>query len=70
MHTNLILVSNLQTANIDPDIGIDAAKLRCKHAELPTADTIVATTDCVASDFVLTDDPHIKQVKETKALWI
>ena len=70
MRVNSILKSNLKVTNLDPPIAIEAAKLRCKYAELPTADAIIAATAIkTSSDFVLADDKHIKQVKETKTRW-
>jgi predicted nucleic acid-binding protein len=42
-----------------------------KYADLPTADAIIAATAIKSSaNFVLTDDKHIKQIKETKTKWI
>ena len=71
LRTNSILNSDLNIANLDPTIAIEAAKLRCKYAELPTADAIIAATAiATSSDYVLTDDKHIKQIKETKTKWI
>jgi predicted nucleic acid-binding protein len=68
---NTILSSRLQTVNLDPSIAIEAAKLRCKYGELPTADAVIAATAIATScDYVLTDDKHIKQVKETKTRWV
>jgi predicted nucleic acid-binding protein len=70
MRVESILMSNLTTVNLDPLIGIEAAKLRCQYAELPTADAIIAATAIATSaDCVLTDDKHIKQIKETKTKW-
>ena len=71
IRVNSILNSDLQTINLDPVIGIEAAKLRCKYAEVPTADAIIAATAiATSSECVLTDDKHIKQIKETKTRWI
>ena len=71
MKVNSVLKSDLKVVNLDPSIAIEAAKLRCKYAELPTADAIIAATAIAASsECVLTDDKHIKQVKETKTRWI
>ena len=71
MRANSILKSNLQVVNLDPSIAIEAAKLQCKYAELPTADAIIAATAVkTSSDFILTDDKHIKQIKETKTRWL
>jgi len=71
MRINYILNSELVAVNLDPAIGIEAAKLRCRFAELPTADAIIAAT-CMAtsSDCVLTDDRHLRQIKEIKTRWI
>lgn len=67
---NAILKSQLQIVNLDPSIAIQAAKLRCKYGELPTAHAIIAATAITtASDCVLTDDSHIKQIRETKTRW-
>jgi len=49
----------------------EAAKLRCKYGELPRADAIIpATAILMGSDYVITDDKYIKQIKETKIKWI
>jgi predicted nucleic acid-binding protein len=71
IRVNSILKSNLKVINLDTSIAIEAAKLRCKYAELPTADAIIAATAIkTSSESVLTDDKHIKQIKETKTRWL
>ena len=71
LRVNFVLQSKLSAVNLNPAIAIEAAKLRCKYAELPTADTIIAATAIkTSSEFVLTDDKHIKQIKETKTRWL
>ena len=68
---NSIMKSKLKTINLDPTTAIEAAKLRCKYSDLPTADAIIAATAIkTSSEYVLTDDKHIKQIKETKTRWI
>ena len=68
---NSIKKSKLKTINLDPTTAIEAAKLRCKYSDLPTADAIIAATAIkTSSEYVLTDDKHIKQIKETKTRWI
>jgi len=68
---NSVLKLNLETVNLDWSIAIEAAKLRCKYAELPTADAIIAATAIkLSADCVITDDKHISQIKETKIRWI
>jgi predicted nucleic acid-binding protein len=67
---NIILKSKLTVSDLDSDIAIEAARLRCKYANLPTADAIIAATAIkTSSTYVLTDDSHIKQIKETKTKW-
>ena len=68
---NSIMKSKLKTINLDPTTAIEAAKLRCKYSDLPTADAIIAATAIkTSSEYVLTDDKHIKQIKETKTRWL
>jgi predicted nucleic acid-binding protein len=71
LRLNTVLKSGLNIADLDSTIGIEAAKLRCRYAELPTADAIIAATAIkTGADYVLTDDDHIKQIKETKTKWL
>jgi len=71
IRANIILKSKLTPVDLDPTTAIEAAKLRCKYTDLPTADAIIAATAIKSSaDFVLTDDKHIKQIKEIKTRWI
>src|SRR3972149_4058286 len=56
MRVNSILKSRLEIVNLDPSIAIEAAKLRCKYADLPTADAIItATAISTCAECVLTD---------------
>jgi predicted nucleic acid-binding protein len=65
-----LLKLDFKIACLDVPIAVEAAKIRCKYSELPTADAIIAATAIVtSSDYVLTDDKHIKQLKETKTKW-
>ncbi len=66
-----LLKLDLKLSCLDVPIAIKAAKLRCKYAELPTADAIIAATAIASSsDYILTDDRHIRQIKETKTKWL
>ena len=66
-----LLRARLNTINLDPSIAIEAARLRCKYSDLPTADAVIAATAIkTSSEYVLTDDKHIRQIKETKTRWI
>lgn len=71
LRVSSLLKLDLQIVDLDVSIAIEAAKLRCKYAELPTADAVIAATAIkTGCDYVLTDDNHIKQIKETKIKWI
>jgi predicted nucleic acid-binding protein len=68
---NIIMKSNLAITDLNSAIAIEAAKLRCRYADLPTVDAIIAATSINSlANFVLTDDKHIKQIKETKTKWM
>jgi predicted nucleic acid-binding protein len=68
---NIIMKSKLTVTDLDSAIAIEAARLRCKYADLPTADAVIAATAInSSSNFILTDDKHIKQIKETKTKWM
>lgn len=71
LRVNSILKSKLKIVDLDSQTAIEAARLRCKYADLPMVDAIIAATAIItSSDFVLTDDIHIRQVKEVKTKWI
>ena len=71
MRVNVILKSKLSAVGLDPSTAIEAARLRCKYADLPMADAIIAATAIgTSSDFVLTDDRYIKQIREMKTRWM
>ncbi|MHB8567582.1 MAG: PIN domain-containing protein [Nitrososphaerales archaeon] len=50
----------------------EAARLRCRHSNLPSADGIIAATAIISGSVsVVTDDPHIKRMKENKDMeWV
>jgi len=71
LQTNNVLKLDFEVANLDVPIAVEAAKFRCEYAELPTADAVIAATGIVLGcDYVLTDDRHIRQVREVKTKWI
>ncbi|HYB93162.1 MAG TPA: PIN domain-containing protein [archaeon] len=71
LRVSSLLKLDFKKANLDIPIAIQAAKLRCKYAELPTADAVIAATGIILDcDYVLTDDKHIRQVREVKTRWI
>jgi Predicted nucleic acid-binding protein, contains PIN domain len=71
LRVNSLQKLDVEKVNLDIPVAIQAAKLRCKYAELPTADAVIAATGIVLGcDCVLTDDRHIRQIKEIKTRWI
>lgn len=71
LHVSSVLRLDFEVAVLDIPIAVEAAKLRCKYAELPTADAVIAATAVVCGcDCVLTDDKHFKQIREIKTRWI
>jgi len=71
IRVNSVLKLGFEVINLDLSIALEAAKLRCRYAELPTADAIIAATAIkMSADYVLTDDKHISQIKETRTRWI
>jgi predicted nucleic acid-binding protein len=71
LRVSSLLKMNSEKMNLDIPIAIQAAKLRCKYTELPTADAVIAATGIVLGcDCVLTDDRHIRQIREVKTKWI
>jgi len=71
LRVNAILKSKLKIIELTSSIAIAAAQLRCQYAELPTADAIVAASTIeTASDYIVTDDAHLKQIKEIRTKWI
>jgi predicted nucleic acid-binding protein len=71
IRVNSLLKLDVEKVDLDIPIAVQAAKLRCKYAELPTADAIIAATGVVLGcDYILTDDRHLRQVKEVKTKWI
>ena len=70
LRTSSILKLDLEIADLNVPVAIEAAKLRCMYEELPTADAIIAATAIARGyEYVLTDDRHIKQIKEVKTKW-
>jgi len=66
--TNL-LEKDFKTVNVTPEIAKNSAEIRHKY-RIPMADSIIAATAQTLKATILTDDPHIKSIKETKTQWI
>ena len=69
--TNIIIKSGFNIADLDVHVAKKAAELRCKYAEVPTADAVIAGTAILTKSFrVVTDDPHFQRIKEIKTEWL
>jgi predicted nucleic acid-binding protein len=64
-----LLQKDFKTINVDPEIAITSAEIRHKH-RISMADSIIAATACTLKATCVTDDPHIRNIKETKTKWI
>ena len=69
--TRSIETSGLKIEALTPEIAKRAAVLRCKYANLPTADAIIAATAIERkSNRVCSDDEHFALMKEIKTEWL
>ncbi|MGB9741495.1 MAG: PIN domain-containing protein [Candidatus Bathyarchaeia archaeon] len=64
-----ILEKDFKIVNVDSEIAKSSAELRNKY-RLPLADSIIAATALHFKATCLTDDLHLKAVKEIKTAWI
>jgi len=68
LRTNL-LEKDFKTTNVDPEIAKTSAEIRHKY-KTSMADSIIAATTLTLKATCLTDDPHLKTIKEIKTKWI
>jgi predicted nucleic acid-binding protein len=64
-----LLEKDFKTINVDPKIAKTSAELRHKY-KTSMADSIIAATALTLKATCLTDDPHIKTIKEIKTKWL
>jgi predicted nucleic acid-binding protein len=64
-----LLEKDFKTINVTPEIAKTSAELRHKY-KIPMADSIIAATAQILKATIITDDPHLKNIKETKTQWI
>ena len=63
--------SNFRIVDLDTPIALSAARMRCHHRGLPTADSIIAATALeLKSTSVITDDPHFAEIKGITVEWV
>ena len=68
LRTNL-LEKDFKTIPVNTEIAKTSAELRHKH-KTSMADSIIAATAQTLKAPCITDDPHIKNIKEIKTKWI
>lgn len=64
-----ILEKDFKIVDVNSEIAKNSAELRNKY-KLSLADSIIAATAIMLKAICLTDDPHLKAVKEIKTAWI
>jgi len=69
LRTNL-LEKDFKTINVDPRIAKTSAELRHKYKTSMADSIIAATTLTLKATCLLTDDPHLKTMKEIKTKWL
>jgi len=64
-----LLEKDFKTINVDPEIAKTSAEIRHKY-KTSMADSIIAATTLTLKTTCITDDPHIKEIREIKTKWI
>lgn len=71
LRVDSIVRSNFKIVDLDTAIALSAARLRCRHKGLPTADSIIAASAMeLKSNTVITDDPHFSEIKGINVEWV
>ncbi len=71
LRVDSILKSSFLVVNLTVPIAITAARLRCLHRNLPTADSVIAATALESrSNLVVSDDSHFQGIDEITTDWI
>lgn len=65
----VLLEKDFRVVDVDAKIARVSAELRSKY-KVSMADSIIAATALVLKAICLSDDPHIKGLKEIKTKWI
>jgi len=64
-----LLEKDFKIVDVDSEIAKSSAELRHKY-RTSMADSIIAATSLLLNTICLSDDPHLKAVKEIKTKWI
>lgn len=71
LRVNSILTSRFRIVDLNTKIALTSAVLRCRYADLPIADSIVAATSMeTRSKHVLSDDSHFKKIDSIHTEWL
>jgi len=62
--------SGLKIVELSAEAAKEAGLLKCKYRDAPIGDCIIASVAIATKANVLTDDPHIRKMKEVKTAWI
>ncbi|KPV63938.1 MAG: hypothetical protein AOA66_0517 [Candidatus Bathyarchaeota archaeon BA2] len=68
LRTNL-LEKDFKVISVNSAIAKSSAELRHKY-KIPMADSIIAATSLFVNAVCITNDPHLKSIKEIKTKWI
>jgi len=64
-----LLEKDFRIVNVDSEIAKSSAELRHKY-KISMADSVIAATSLYLNATCLSDDPHLKVIKEIKTKWI
>ena len=64
-----MIVDGFSVVDINTEIAIDAAELR-KRYSCPMGDGLLIATAKALNAICVTDDPHIREIKEIKSRWM
>jgi len=64
-----LLEKDFRTVNVDSNIAKSSAELRHKY-KTSMADSVVAATSLFLNAICISDDPHLKVIREIKSRWI
>ena len=68
LRTNMIM-DNFRSVDVNANISVQGAELRKKYS-IPMGDSLIAATAKVLKYTCITDDPHLRDIREIKTRWI
>lgn len=64
-----LIIDAFSAIEVSQEVAIEAAELR-KRYSCPMGDGLIAATARINNAVCMTDDPHIRRMKEVKSKWI